>query len=175
MFGVNNAAEDDQATVRPTSLACAAHAPPISERGDAGKALARWGGRCCFPRLPNARRGHWSRLVHHSATCARELEGDRTLGASIVRARRRDRAALRSLRRTRARPRADDGRAARSQHADDLAARRLKPRDRHGRRPALDVHGVRSSCLLPAGCRAARSRCGKAARPTENNRGTPSG
>jgi len=79
MSGVNNAAEDDQVTVRPRSLACESHAPPTS-----------------------------------------------TLGASVVRARRRNRPALGSLRRTRARPRADDGRAARSQHADDLAARRLR-------------------------------------------------
>ena len=49
----------------------------------------------------------------------------------------------------RARPRTDDGRAARSKHAFDLAARRLKPRDRHKRRPALDVHGGGSSCLYP--------------------------
>ena len=30
MSGVNNAAEDDQVTVRPRSLACESHAPPIS-------------------------------------------------------------------------------------------------------------------------------------------------
>jgi len=107
MSGVSNAAEDDQATVRPTSFGLRSpRTADKRERGDAGKALARWGWRC------------WC--------------------------------------------------AARSKRAFDLAARRLKPRDRHGRRPALDVHGGGSSCLLPAGCRAARSRCGKAARPTGN-------
>ena len=30
MSGVNNAAEDDQVTVRPRSLACESYAPPIS-------------------------------------------------------------------------------------------------------------------------------------------------
>ena len=89
MSGVSNAAEDDQATVRPTSFGLRSpRTADKRERGDAGKALARRGWPCWCAGLPNARRGHWSRLVHEGP---RELEGDRTLGASIVRARRRDR------------------------------------------------------------------------------------
>ena len=57
---------------------------------------------------------------------------------------------------------------------DDLAARRLRRgtvtgADRSGRTRSTD------QLPLPASSRAACSRCGKAARPTENNRGTPSG
>jgi len=80
MSGVSNAAEDDQATVRPTSFGLRSpRTADKRERGDAGKVLARWGWRCWCAGLPNAQH---------------------TLGASIVRARRRDRAALGSLRRT---------------------------------------------------------------------------
>ena len=131
--------------VRPR-LACAVHAPPTSERGDAGKALARRGWPCWCAGLPNARRGHWSRLVHDGA---RELEGNaRSVLPSFALVAATGLLWARCAG-PRARPRTDDGRAARSKHAFDLAARRLKPRDRHKRRPALDVHGGGSSCLYP--------------------------
>jgi len=71
---VSNAAEDDQATVRATSFGLRSpRTADKRERGDAGKALARRGWPCWCAGLPNARRGHWSRLVHDGA---RELEGN---------------------------------------------------------------------------------------------------
>jgi len=56
MSGVSNAAEDDQATVRPTSFGLRSpRTADKRERGDAGKALARWGWRCwCAARSKRA-------------------------------------------------------------------------------------------------------------------------
>ena len=172
MSGVNNAAEDDQVTVRPRSLACESYAPPISASvatpakpwHDAAGAA---GPRAC--RTLDAAIGRaWFTMAHASsratvrsvlpsfalgavtgplwAPCA----GPPVLGLVLTTA------------------------ALQGPSTDDLAARRLRRgtvtgADRSGRTRSTD------QLPLPASSRAACSRCGKAARPTENNRGTPSG
>jgi len=122
MSGVNNAAEDDQVTVRPRSLACESYAPPISAS-------------VATPAKP------W-----HDAAGAAGPRACRTLDAAIGRAwftmaHASSRATVRSALPSFALS-AGTGCSGRTRSTYQLP--------------------------LPAGCRAACSRCGKAARPTEN-------
>jgi len=172
MSGVNNAAEDDQVTVRPRSLACESYAPPISASvatpakpwHDAAGAA---GPRAC--RTLDAAIGRaWFTMAHASSRATvRSALPSFALGAATGLLCAPCAGPVLGLVLTTA---ALQGPSTQTTllHVAYAAGPSRAP-TRSGRTRSTD------QLPLPASSRAACSRCRKAARPTENNRGTPSG